>query len=58
VDDGCAIGTTAEQEPEMSALKTLELGKAAPTPAPNLGTRDHPPRHWSARMLLARMTRP
>ncbi len=29
----------------MSALKTLELGKAAPTPAPNLGTRDHPPRH-------------
>jgi hypothetical protein len=33
--DGCrAIGTEAEQELPMSALKTLKLGKAAPTPAP------------------------
>jgi hypothetical protein len=35
VGDGCrAIGTTAEQEPTMSVLKTLKLGKAAPAPAP------------------------
>ena len=33
--DGCrAIGTEAEQEQAMSVLKTLKLGKAAPTSAP------------------------
>jgi hypothetical protein len=34
--DGCrAVGTEAEQEAEMSVLKTLKLGKAAPTIAPS-----------------------
>ncbi len=32
---GCrAIGTEAEQDPDMSVLKTLKLGKAAPTAMP------------------------
>jgi hypothetical protein len=35
LDDGCrSIGTEAEQEPRMSVLKTLKLGKAAPVSAP------------------------
>ena len=35
LDDGCrSIGTEAEQEPRMSVLKTLKLGKAAPTTTP------------------------
>jgi hypothetical protein len=35
MNDGCrAIGTEAEQEPPMSVLKTLKLGKAAPTTTP------------------------